>query len=234
MDFPSLLCLSATPSELQPLYEALAFVPVGDGSFPFYRDKVRDIFLLHTGIAKVNTAYSLARAIAYLQSNDIELSAVLQCGIGGSFDPELAIGNVLLASSEMDMDAGIRYAHSWQGIEALGFTLLEGYANQLPINKRWTDYLAQKLQLACVPFATSDAITGDKEQAKQQQQYSKASIESMEGSAAAQVCQHFQLAFAELRSISNYVGVRDKRQWNIPLAIKNLNHYTLRIINMLE
>lgn len=235
MDFRPLLCLSAMPLELQPLHDALSFAPVGDGAFPLYYAAAQDIFLLHTGIAKVNTAYSVARAITQLKLKEkIEIKTVLQCGIGGSFTPEHAIGEVLLASSEIDMDAGIRYENSWQGIETLGFSLVNSYANQLPTDNHWTDYLAKKLQLQCVPFATSDAITGDKEQTRRQQQYSKAIIESMEGSAAAQACQHFQLPFAEMRSISNYVGVRDKSLWNIPLAIKNLNHYTLKIISMLE
>jgi futalosine hydrolase len=37
----------------------------------------------------------------------------------------------------------------------------------------------------------------------------------MEGAAAAQVCEQFQLPLLEIRGISNPTGTRDPRQWDI-------------------
>jgi futalosine hydrolase len=31
------------------------------------------------------------------------------------------------------------------------------------------------------------------------------------------------IPFLQLRSVSNYVEIRDKSKWNIPLAVKQLN-----------
>jgi len=45
------------------------------------------------------------------------------------------------------------------------------------------------------------------------------SIESMEGAAAAQVADRLGLPFAEVRGVSNLVGERDKRAWDLRSAI---------------
>lgn len=54
-------------------------------------------------------------------------------------------------------------------------------------------------------------------------------VESMEGAAFHYSCLVEQVPFVQLRTISNYVEVRDKSRWNIPLAVENLNG-TLRAL----
>ncbi len=55
-------------------------------------------------------------------------------------------------------------------------------------------------------------------------------VESMEGAAFAYVCDQIKLDYIQLRSISNRVEERNKNNWNIPLAIKNLNQTLIEII----
>jgi futalosine hydrolase len=55
-------------------------------------------------------------------------------------------------------------------------------------------------------------------------------IESMEGAAFMYVCLLEQVPFAQVRSISNMVEPRNKANWDIPLAIHNLNNTALSII----
>ncbi len=45
----------------------------------------------------------------------------------------------------------------------------------------------------------------------------------MEGAAFHYACLQENIPFLQLRSISNYVEVRDKSKWKIQLAIKELN-----------
>jgi futalosine hydrolase len=45
----------------------------------------------------------------------------------------------------------------------------------------------------------------------------------MEGAAVFMVCQHFNIQCIQVRSVSNYVESRNKNNWNIPLAVKNLS-----------
>ena len=58
-------------------------------------------------------------------------------------------------------------------------------------------------------------------------------IETMEGAAFFMTCQRFNVECIQLRSISNYVEKRNKSNWDIPKAIKNLNIELKNILNNL-
>ena len=45
------------------------------------------------------------------------------------------------------------------------------------------------------------------------------------------ICQRFNIKFIQVRSVSNFVEERNKDNWNLDLAIKNLNHTVRMIIN---
>ena len=48
-------------------------------------------------------------------------------------------------------------------------------------------------------------------------------VESMEGAAVFQACKEFVIPCMQIRAISNKVEKRNKSNWDMPLAIKNLN-----------
>jgi futalosine hydrolase len=50
-------------------------------------------------------------------------------------------------------------------------------------------------------------------------------IESMEGAAFFFACAQFQIPCLQIRAVSNYVERRNKKNWKLDLAIKNLNFY---------
>ena len=56
-------------------------------------------------------------------------------------------------------------------------------------------------------------------------------IESMEGAAFLYACLLEGITCAQIRVISNKVEKRNKENWNIPLAVKNLCSTGLQIIN---
>ena len=55
-------------------------------------------------------------------------------------------------------------------------------------------------------------------------------IETMEGAAIFRVCNDFNIPCMQIRSVSNFVGERNKKNWDIDLAIKNLNLSLKKII----
>jgi futalosine hydrolase len=59
-------------------------------------------------------------------------------------------------------------------------------------------------------------------------------IETMGGAAFLYSCLIEKIPSAQVRAISNYVEVRDKSRWNIPLAVKNLTTTTLQILDYLN
>ena len=55
--------------------------------------------------------------------------------------------------------------------------------------------------------------------------------ESMEGAALHYVCLLENIPFLQIRSISNYIGERNKKKWDMMDSILNLNHALISIIN---
>jgi futalosine hydrolase len=47
------------------------------------------------------------------------------------------------------------------------------------------------------------------------------------------VCLMEHVSFLQLRSVSNYVGERNKKKWKLPLAIENLNKELIRLLESL-
>ncbi|HJS53967.1 MAG TPA: hypothetical protein VJ765_05465, partial [Chitinophagaceae bacterium] len=58
--------------------------------------------------------------------------------------------------------------------------------------------------------------------------------ESMEGAALHYVCLMEKTPFVQIRSISNYIGERNKQKWNMMDSIINLNKALTTIITSLE
>ena len=58
-------------------------------------------------------------------------------------------------------------------------------------------------------------------------------LESMEGAAFHYTCIRSGKKFAQLRTVSNYVGDRNKENWNIDLAITNLNIELIKLYDKL-
>jgi futalosine hydrolase len=52
-------------------------------------------------------------------------------------------------------------------------------------------------------------------------------IESMEGAAVFYCCEKMSIPAIQVRAISNYVEPRNKDNWKIGLAVKNLNAWAI-------
>lgn len=220
-----LLFVTATVLEAQPLREALRWeacdFPLGE----LYRASSQPFYLAHLGVAKVNTAAGLALAIAHLKP-----TAVLQFGIGGAFaGSSLRIPMLAVATQEVHLDTGISTEAGWQGVEALGFPLLEARYNIFSTDLELTQAIAEATGAYSCIFGTSETVTGSFAEAEALQARFEVSIESMEGAAAAQVCCAFDVPFAELRAVSNLVG-SDKTAWDIPAAVESVNRAVLRTL----
>ena len=58
--------------------------------------------------------------------------------------------------------------------------------------------------------------------------------ESMEGAALHYVCLMENIPFVQIRSISNYIGERNKKKWNMMDSINNLNIELIKLLKMLN
>ena len=175
---------------------------------------------LECGIGKVNTATTLA---AYAQRHKLE--RVLLFGIAGAYaESGLQIGDCALAEREVQADLGIKDG----GMKGMGFPTLtvgqpaQHFHNRFPLDKAFTAELKKTLGLYTQTFLTADLVSSNPSEAKQLSRHWEATLENMEGAAFAQTCLWLGLKGAELRSVSNMAGVRDKAQWRVKQAVEAL------------
>ncbi|MCK5512174.1 MAG: futalosine hydrolase, partial [Thermodesulfovibrionia bacterium] len=80
-------------------------------------------------------------------------------------------------------------------------------------------------------FVTVSTSTGTHTRAVELEKRFKAICENMEGAAIAQICTLYNIPMFEIRGVSNIVGVRDKRKWNLPRASDNCQEAVLKMIS---
>ncbi len=216
-----ILLISATALEAQSLVDAIdgASVPFAWGAAWRGRRQDNELVVAVPGVGKVNTAAGLALAIERWRPR-----AVVQVGIGGAFVGSfLSIGMVAVAAVDVHVDCGVGEKDAWQSMESLGFPLLEGPPprfNEMPTDAALSERLAAPSRAPLLRFATSERVSATLDAAEILQRRFDVAIESMEGAAAAQVCLALDVPFAELRGVSNIVGERDRRAWDVPRAVR--------------
>jgi futalosine hydrolase len=172
-----------------------------------------------SGIGAVNAA--LATQLTLIQQ-DIDL--VISVGIGGAYPGSgLGTGDVALASECVFAQLGAMDDSEFLGLEQLGFPLVApAIYNRLPVAP-WASALAREHSLAFGPFLTVETVTGRMDVAQSlRQRYVGALVEGMEGAGVALAALRGGRPMLELRGISNPVGPRDRRAWDIPVALEHL------------
>jgi futalosine hydrolase len=76
-------------------------------------------------------------------------------------------------------------------------------------------------------------VTTDKQMIRFYEETFQPVVESMEGAAFHYVCLSEKIPFLQLRSISNYIGERNKAQWNLKDSIVSLNKELIRLLESL-
>jgi futalosine hydrolase len=145
--------------------------------------------------------------------------AVLSAGIGGGFDGRVAPGGVAVASETIAADLGAGTPDGFLPLDEMGFG---------PVR-----YPADPALFAALQAALPDAVTGPvltvstatgnaAATAALRSRYPGAIAEGMEGFGVATAAALSGVPFAELRTISNTVGPRDRAAWRIPQALAAL------------
>ena len=89
------------------------------------------------------------------------------------------------------------------------------------------------LRLPTKKAVTVNTITTEKNKIDLYQGRYKAALESMEGAALHYICRDVNIPFIQIRSVSNYVGERNKAHWKMKEAIYQLNETLLQYIEAL-
>ncbi|MEP6701001.1 MAG: futalosine hydrolase [Bacteroidota bacterium] len=216
----NILLAAATPVEINPFLEYYR----GTGNAGWLRHQV-DVLI--TGIGLTASTYSLAKQI-HIKRPDI----IIQAGVAGCFDPSIPLGSVLAIKQDAFADQSVIEAGKLKTL----FDLKLVAENQFPFTKGWLvnkNDLLKKLNLKKVKGVSTNEITTTKEKIKFYKEIFDPVVESMEGAALHYVCLMEKISFVQIRSISNYIGERNKKNWNMKESIINLNNELAGLLQIL-
>lgn len=201
----SILLCAATEFEIKPTLE-------------FVRDqKPGTIQVLITGVGLTTAAYQLTRAV-YTHRPRL----IVQAGIAGCLNEQWKLAEVVAVKNEVIGDLGVEEDGRFQSL----FDLKLNDSNTFPWIQGQLGNNSPLLSQTGLPLVNSvsiNEISTDKERIQYYKNELGADIESMEGAALHYVSLMENIPFLQIRSLSNFVGERDKNQWLLKEAIINLN-----------
>lgn len=183
---------------------------------------------LITGVGSLNTSYALMK---HLQVKKPDV--IIMAGIAGSLSTKLQLGDVVVIKDEALADLAVQEKDGYKDV----FDLKLLAPNQFPYTKKKLvnpfSVLMERILLPQVSSVTVNQITSSKKTAELYHKKYKATIENMEGAALHLVCIKENIPFVQIRSISNYVGQRNKKKWQLKEAVQNLNAELIRLVESL-
>jgi futalosine hydrolase len=155
----------------------------------------------------------------------------IQAGIAGSFNKQLDLGEVVIVSNDRFAQLGVDDDATFVDVFELGFSKPNNYPFVNGSLEPSMPAIAFKANLKLAQAVTVETASGNEQSITKMVAKYHPDIESMEGAAFYFCCMHMHLPCFQLRGISNYVEKRNKANWNIPLAVEQLNIALQQIIN---
>lgn len=187
-----------------------------------------NVDILITGIGLTATTYSLVKHFS-IKKPDI----AIQAGIAGCFDKNIALGSLLAVKKDTIADEGVIEQKSLKTL----FDLKLVSPNHFPYKKGWLENpdtgVFKRNNYKAVKAISVNQITTDKKMIGHYSEKFQPAIESMEGAAFHYTCLSENIPFLQLRTVSNYVGERNKKNWKINEAIIDLNKELIQLLESL-
>lgn len=193
----------------------------------FFTAKHPGITVLITGVGTPATMYHLQKK---MQQTKYDL--ILQAGIAGSFISGLKLADTVLVKQDTFGDLGVEEKDDFKTLFDIGFE----DANAFPFTDGSLVNHHPLLTTTGLPSVKAITVNKVSDSILMRQQLNikfKAEIESMEGAALHYICLQEKIPFLQIRSISNYVGDRNKNNWKIKEAIASLNTALSQIVQNL-
>lgn len=173
--------------------------------------------ILITGAGMTATAYALGKHLSK------KYNLVLNLGIAGCFDRNIALGTILNITEDIFAELGAEDDKHLLSIEEIGLGKSRYYA----FNNLLSDSVAR---LQKVRGITVNRVHGRETSISAIKTLLSPVTESMEGAAVLYCCEQQDIPSLQIRSISNYIERRNREAWKIDMAIKNLNHWAIEFL----
>jgi futalosine hydrolase len=171
----------------------------------------------------VNTAYHVAKYLGKNPPPDL----AIHFGIAGSFDRQIPLGAVVEIVEDNFSELGAEDNGNFLDLEKMGFPLSE---NPILYNKV-TNPSPSDFPLLKTNAITVNTVHGEQNSIDLCQKIWHKQIETMESAAFFQIMYLEKIPFYAFRCISNYVEPRNRANWKIGLAVKNMQDFMVRLIH---
>ncbi|HET9746839.1 MAG TPA: futalosine hydrolase [Chitinophagaceae bacterium] len=209
-----ILVVAATAKEIAPFIDLARA-----GNFP-------NVDILISGIGLTACTYHLTRQLTIKK-----YELVIQPGVAGCFELTVDPGQVVAVKQDAIADQSVIELARLKTL----FDLTLVPQDQFPYQKGWlinpNKEILKRSKLKLVKGISVNQISTSKQMIRFYRDVFDPVTESMEGAALHYVCLMENVAFLQIRSISNYVGERNKKKWNMKDSIFNLNNALVGIIN---
>ncbi|HEU5166127.1 MAG TPA: futalosine hydrolase [Chitinophagaceae bacterium] len=211
----NILVVAATAKEINPFIELTRTVGFKN-----------NVDILISGIGLTASTYHLAKQLALKK-----YGLVIQAGVAGSFDLKIPLGSVVAVKQDTIADQSVIELEKLKTL----FDLKLVPQDQYPYKKGWlinpNKDILKKTKLRIVKGISVNQISTSKQMIRFYRDVFDPATESMEGAALHYVCLMEKIPFIQIRSISNYIGERNKKKWDMNESIANLNVSLITLIN---
>ena len=212
-----ILIIAATYAEIAPFLNTLSITGIPDKPINFGNHELSFVI---SGVGMVSMAYALGKAFAKAQ-----FDLAINVGIAGSFSKKIKIGQLVEIKEDIFSELGAEDDEEFITLEEMqlgDIFYASSFRNQATAN------------LQKVKAITVNKVHGKEESIEDVVEMFTPKVESMEGAAFFYACEEAEIPSLQVRTISNYVEKRDRNNWNIPLAIKNLNLWLAEFLKNLN
>lgn len=225
----NILIVSATYLEIEPLLLQFNFEQELNQKLRSYSYNNHNIDVLIPGVGMTCTAYWMGKT---LNSKIYDLA--INLGLAGSFNDDLTLGKTVEVRTDRISKLGAEDGESFLSLVDMDLIVDEDFIlnqgemkNTIPLINPVVDSLEK------VAGLTVNTGHGDEKSIEKIKSLFNPQVESMEGAAFFYACLFEGITCTQIRTISNKVEKRNRDNWDIPLAVKNLCATGLNIINTL-
>jgi len=224
-----ILLVSATHKEILPLVNKFKI----DNQTSFFQCLnlgIEDVDILITGVGVPNTILKLTKHLSENSSYNI----CINLGICGAFDRKVPLGSVFWVTRDRFGDLGVEDADgTFRDVFDIQIAE-ENFSYHTDGTVKNNSLIHSEIQYPQANSVTVNKVTGSDKSIHQIYDKYHPDIETMEGAGVFLVCNEFNVPCIQLRAVSNYVEPRNKSNWDIPIAISNVNQAAIDLLQRIN
>ncbi|WCN82001.1 futalosine hydrolase [Micromonospora sp. LH3U1] len=177
------------------------------------------------GVGPAVAGAATARLLALAEAAGRPYRAVVSVGVAGGFTGRAEVGDTVLGTASIAADLGAESPEGFIPVDELGMPpALLGGGSVVPTDPDLLEALRAALPAATTgPVLTVSTVTGTSASTEElRRRHPEAVAEAMEGYGVAVAAAQAGVPFAELRTISNPIGPRDRNAWRLREALTAL------------